>query len=190
MTLTDLPPELIDRLLTLADPSIHYDLARTCKYLYSCSRDVLKSHQTFAPRGTVFSDILPGTIPEILRDALSDRIAAYYVRDIEIWACRSNWESWVPLQLVKPSVGGPRAFVTREPTDETYGPSYFTSADLGLFGSYVDKGLSSDFGGAEWWTDHISNGHDSYLKVLLIAHCPWLDSVRFIKNTSNGANRG
>jgi len=104
ISLVDLPPELVTRIIEEIHPSTHFDLGVTCKYLWACSREVVRRHRQGHARhyGICYADISPATVPELLRQVIADPITGYYIREFEIWGSRELWEDWDYHRLYKP----------------------------------------------------------------------------------------
>ena len=78
-----LPAELIQRIYDFLDPSSHYDFALTSKRIAHYSRDVLAHHGECHRH--YFSCTLGSrqSTTALLRTLLQDRVAAYYVKNID-----------------------------------------------------------------------------------------------------------
>lgn len=97
--LVTLPPELVTCIIDFVDPSTLVDFACSSKFLAECSRDILKSHQNVHPEYRVCTDVLPTTLPGLLRKVLVDPIIAWHVRDLEFCYSRRHWGQWKPCRF-------------------------------------------------------------------------------------------
>lgn len=171
--LTNLATELVHRIIDFIPPASHIDFACSCKHLYACSTDVFKRHRDAQLKYGVASDIDPATIPTLLRSAFGygDPILAWHVRSLEVWYDRRGWDMWKTLDFETPvdqSMQSPIAweFIPGEIDD------YLERLEQGqgrLLPRRIDEARTQ-----------ILDGHDTYLKALLIVHCPRLRDVKFV----------
>ncbi|KAI5360299.1 hypothetical protein Slin15195_G121610 [Septoria linicola] len=75
-TLTTLPAELVAHIAELTDPASHMDLICTCSYIAGALRGIIKRHRAAAAQSS-YCDLLPNTIPDLLRKIWTDPITAY-----------------------------------------------------------------------------------------------------------------
>ncbi|KAF4468808.1 hypothetical protein FALBO_4298 [Fusarium albosuccineum] len=178
--LTALPTELISRMIDLADPATHLDIACTCRRLLECSKDVLEHHKQAHQKYKVVSDRDPATIPTLLRSAsgLTSPIDAWHIRSLEIWGSRWEWNEWRPWKL-RPGPAGRRchAFDHSRPLEWSISRSelahYLKSMreELRLPEELVNSARVA-----------FDQGNDSVAQMLLIVLCPRLQSLKFIYN--------
>lgn len=83
--IANLPVEIISLIVDFASPSNHLNFARSCKRIYHCSKDVLKAHRKAHEDYATCSDVLPTTIPDLLRRFVADPIAAWHLRTLELY---------------------------------------------------------------------------------------------------------
>ncbi|KAF4998611.1 hypothetical protein FGRMN_2937 [Fusarium graminum] len=184
--LLGLAPELLIRIIDLADPSSHLDLACTCRQLLSCSQGVFRQHREAHQRLSVISDLDPSTIPTLLRSAsgITSPIDAWHVRHIEIWGSRWSWKEWRPWKL-RPKRREPpvprderrHAFESSQPLEWSV-PRWemahylkIMKDTLGLTDQLIDLAFVE-----------IDKGSDSAMQMLLIVLCPRLKSLKYIYN--------
>jgi hypothetical protein len=171
--LTNLAIELIHHIIDYIPPASHIDFACTSKHLSGCSADVLKRHRDAELKYGVSSDLDPATIPTLLRSAYryGDPISAWHVRSLEVWYDRRGWETWKTLNFGVPvdqTAQSPIAweFIPGEIDD------YLERLEQGqgcLLPERIDEARTQ-----------ILEGHDTYLKALLITNCPRLRNVKFV----------
>ncbi|KAM0354875.1 hypothetical protein ACHAPU_000711 [Fusarium lateritium] len=184
--LLGLATELIIRIIDLADPSSHLDLACSCRQLLNCSQGVLHQHQEAHQRLAVISDLDPSTIPTLLRSAsgINSPIDAWHVRHIEIWGSRWTWKEWRPWRI-RPESREPavprdkrrHAFEKSQPLEWSI-PRWelahylkIMQDRLGLTEQLVDLARSE-----------LDLGRDGAMQMLLIALCPRLKSLKYMYN--------
>jgi len=181
-SIISLAPELIQQIIDNCDPASHLNLALACRGLRDRVDFILQHHQFCHVHYRTTSDIHPSTIPRLLRTIIIKRdwVAAWHFRSIEIWGSRTTWEDWKEsYELVGPDEGGQT--IPPDPDAGTsYGPGFFTEPELDRFQEFIVKDLGLGVEGVDW-LDHIKNGRDDVLKVLLIAACLRLRAVRFIR---------
>ncbi|KAK5121486.1 hypothetical protein LTR85_005319 [Meristemomyces frigidus] len=167
--LTALPPELVTRMIEETAPSMHMSLAVTCKYLWECSRSILDHHGACHARygRQVYCDILPSTVPDLLKTALNDPIAGFHVRSFEIWGWRGAWKDWTRYELSEP--------VQHPALTETYGTTYFSKSELDGFCDVMRRTLHMDDVSVNHWRALIAQGDDGALKGILFAICGLTD---------------
>ena len=177
--ITSLSTELIYHIIDFVPPESHLDFACTCKRLAECSSKVLKRHQEAYSRYRVSSDILPTTIPTLLRSvfARADPILAWHVRSLEIWYDRTSWLDWKPLDFDQQLHGEDMdldSVLWQWGDDEL---SEYLGDIENQFDALVDSGDEDARTDAR---EQFEDGVDGFLKMLLIAYCPRLQDVKFI----------
>lgn len=181
-TLTSLPQELVLRIIELTHPASHLDLACTCKILAQSCSNILQRHREAHNKSTV-SDLLPESIPNVVR-ALTrgggDTVLAWHVRSLEVWGTRSSWDDWKPFRLGPPG-----------PVEEDWPPSRFDPAasplewsideeELEVYGRILRDELHLPEDHLTKARQELEKGDDGILKVLAIALCPHLESVKYV----------
>ncbi|KAM0432327.1 hypothetical protein ACHAPT_004868 [Fusarium lateritium] len=163
-----LSTELIFLIIDYADPYSHLALALTCSILYHRSLPILDRHRA-AHR--VASDLQPENVLKLLRFAVVDSLEAWHVRELELWGNRVTWDDWRDWDVAL--TGQVRL------------------ADTELVKPRLErKEILSFFSMARQWWDipehefdaarnELENGGDGFLKLLLIASCPKLHTIRF-----------
>ncbi|KAF5021353.1 hypothetical protein F66182_6621 [Fusarium sp. NRRL 66182] len=168
-----LSTELILQIIDYVPPSSYLDLALTCSTLHHRCRPVLDHHLAAHAEYRVASDLEPETVPYLLRDTIKSRIEKWHVRELEIWGSRQAWREWRPWALDLPELHHFAEASTARQSWET--------RDMQI---YIQKAQ-------QWWDlsdddfdqvrQDIESGQDGFLKTLLIASCPRLHSIRFVK---------
>ncbi|KAF6837366.1 hypothetical protein CMUS01_05066, partial [Colletotrichum musicola] len=179
-TLTSLPLELVLRIIELTHPASHLDLACTCKKLAQSSSDILRRHRE-AHDNSMVSDLLPASIPGLVR-ALArgsgDSVLAWHVRSLEIWGTCSTWDDWKPFTLEPPG--------TEEESPSRFGraasPLEWTidEEELEVYGRILRYQLHLSEHHVTTARQELEEGDDGILKVLAIALCPHLESVKYV----------
>ncbi|KAG4287581.1 hypothetical protein FPRO06_05233 [Fusarium proliferatum] len=104
---------------------------------------------------------------DLLKDNTRAKIERWHVRELEIWGSRNDWEDWRPWVPQFPGTcsladGSPKRHGLELQDIQRY---IRTALELWTFPEF------------EWY----KAGQDGFLKVLLIATCPRLHSLRFVK---------
>ncbi|RGP61876.1 hypothetical protein FLONG3_10403 [Fusarium longipes] len=173
-SLLSLPRELILQTLDYNHPSTVLKVALTCSTLYRQCQHVLERHRDAYDKHRVASDLSPETVVNLLKDTATARIERWHVRELEIWGSRDTWQDWRPWA---PKLPGPYGLAEDEEPSRS-------ALDAQEVQRYIRKGI-------EWWEfsgndisevqQNLELGSDAYLKLLLIASCPRLHSIRFVK---------
>jgi hypothetical protein len=163
--------ELVHHILGFVPAASHLDFACTCKYLLSCSSDVLKRHQDAQTKYGVSSDLDPLTVPTLLRSVsgYGDPIPAWHVRSLEIWYDRESWDEWKTLDFknhISQDTSTPIAWEYEDGEID----DYLEHFDLGYSSTrYIEQARTQ-----------IANGYDGVLKAILLANLPRLRDVKFV----------
>lgn len=166
-----LPFELIVRIIDFVHPATHLNFACACKRLAECSADILKRHQDAHTKYHVVSDLLPSTVPDLIRLVASDSIEAWHVRSFEVWGARYQWNEWYPFDLANDHR---KCVASTAPPLELIESDIETFYQLGLENGCIPennrflplKGL---------W-----EGNDGILKGLLFSLLPRLRSIKYV----------
>lgn len=192
-TLLGLPTELVTRIIDLADPSTHLNLACVSTQLFNCAKGILAHHREADQEFSVISDLDPSSIPTLLRSAsgITSPIDAWHVQHIELWGSRWDWAEWRPWSLRKtaeqataPRQKRRRVFSKVQrlewviPRWELAHYSKIMQEELGLPEDLVD------FSRVE-----LERGCDSVMQMLLIVLCPRLESLKFMYNRHDKVER-
>ncbi|KAK3381228.1 hypothetical protein B0H63DRAFT_197881 [Podospora didyma] len=178
--LTDLAAELIEHILSFVDPTDHLNVALVCRKIANHAQHVLLQNQRWHRAN---SDILPSTMPKILRALLrGDRMALWHIRDIELWGARQSWDEWKPFELVRPhSHAADEDLEIESPGARPYGPGFFSQAELGHFHHLMREDLGLSVRESEAFRQAIERGCDQPIKALVIAFSPRLRCVNIVK---------
>ncbi|PNP80644.1 hypothetical protein FNYG_06243 [Fusarium nygamai] len=175
-----LSPELILQVLEYCPPSTHLDMALTCLTLHH-RRKLLDLHREADAKYRLTSDLCPETVIDLLKDNTRAKIERWHVRELEIWGSRKDWEDWRPWV---PNLPGTCGLADGSPTRhglflQDIQRYIRTALELWTFPEF------QRYSGWEFDSEAVQRdleaGHDGFLKLLLIATCPRLDSLRFVK---------
>lgn len=171
-----LPPELISNIANFVDPASIVPFACSYRFLADCSRDVLKAHKTAHAQYRIVSDVDPKTLPGLLRKALVEPNTAWHVRELEYCCGRKTWGRWQwPFQFNVEEGGRMRGM----PPPPKYA---FTQDERAVF---LDL-LRTTFHFSEVDIDcarrDLEAGNDSPLKLLVLALCPNVRSLKFTRH--------
>ncbi|KAF9879105.1 hypothetical protein CkaCkLH20_03338 [Colletotrichum karsti] len=180
LVITSLPPELVMRIIDLTHPSDHVNLAYTCKKIAQCSSAVLRCHREAHEKRHTVSDLLPDSILNLLRSIVwggKDAISAWHTRFLEIWGPRTKWEEWVPFMLEPPERFDQAAFPCKFSFDDGEVEDYMRLLEDEL---HLTPEVRSSC------EESLRSGQDDVLKVLVIALCPYLESLKYIWTKNDG----
>lgn len=177
--ITDLSTELIYQIIDFVPYESQLNFALTCKRLADCSNKILKRHQEAFKQYRVASDILPTTVPTLLRSVFgrADPILAWHIRSLEIWYDRQSWLDWKTLSFDQPLHEDDMdvdSTLWEWQDDEL--EEYLEDIE-GQLVALLDAGDEDVFVEAR---QQFEDGLDGILKALLIAYCPRLQDVKFI----------
>ncbi|RSL55883.1 hypothetical protein CEP54_009135 [Fusarium duplospermum] len=169
-SLLGLSTELLFHIINYVHPSSHLSLALTCSKLHRHSQAILARHRA---AHSIVSDHQPETVLELLRGAETCSVELWHVQELELWGNRSNWEEWRPWDV---SLTGLIRLADTEPIEANLPREEI----MGFFSM-----------AKQWWDipedefdaarNELETGGDGFLKLLLIASCPRLHSIRFAK---------
>ncbi|KAF5603731.1 hypothetical protein FPCIR_1170 [Fusarium pseudocircinatum] len=172
---------LILQISEYGHPSTHLNMALTCTTLHHQCRKLLDLHREADAKYRTTSDLCPETVIHLLKDTTKARIERWHVRELEIWGSRKDWEDWRPWVPNRPGTCG---LAGGSPTRH--------GLLLHDIQRYIRTALELwTFPEFEWYSGwefdseavqrDLEAGQDGFLKLLLIATCPRLDSLRFVK---------
>ncbi|KAG5747039.1 hypothetical protein H9Q70_010262 [Fusarium xylarioides] len=156
-------------------------MALTCTTLHHQYQKHLDLHQEAYAKYRITSDLSPETVVDLLKDTTKARIERWHVRELEIWGSRYDWEDWRPWV---PNLPGTCDLADGSPTRHGLGlqdtQRYIrTALELWTFPEFEwYSGWEFD---SEAVQCDLETGQDGFLKLLLIATCPRLHSLRFVK---------
>nr|CEG05308.1 unnamed protein product [Fusarium clavum] len=166
-------PELIFMIVGHNDPPDILALSLTCSDLHHRCRSLLVKHQDAYEKYRITSDLSPETVVDLLKDTPTAEINRYHVRELEFWGTRLGWKDW---RSWDPALSYNYQLAEEEPSR--------SALDAREIQRYIQKGLV-------WWNlteediddvqDSLEEGHDAWLKLLLISSCPRLHSIRLVK---------
>ncbi|KAJ4219049.1 hypothetical protein NW759_008203 [Fusarium solani] len=168
--LLGLSTELLFHIIDYVHPSSHLSLALTCSKLHHHSRPILDHHR--AARSVV-SDLQPESVLELLRGAESCSVELWHVRELELWGNRSSSEEW---RAWDAGMTGMVRLANVEPIESNLGREEI----MGFF-SMAKQWWDIPEGEFDAARNELETGGDGFLKMLLIASCLRLHSIRFAK---------
>ncbi|KAM0085052.1 hypothetical protein ACKRZS_002493 [Fusarium odoratissimum] len=168
-----LSTELILQILEYGPTSAYLDVALTCTTLHHQCRNLLDPHHEAHAKYRITSDLSSETVIGLLKDTTKTRIERWHVRELEIWGSRQDWEDWRPWVPKLPGTCGlADGFPRRYGLDLQDTQRYIrTALELWTFSDFDSEAIQWD----------LKAGQDRSLKLLLIATCPRLHSLRFVK---------
>ncbi|KAF5542135.1 hypothetical protein FNAPI_10048, partial [Fusarium napiforme] len=179
-----LSTELIYQILDYSPPTACLNLALTCAPLHSQCLGLLDLHREAYSKYRITSDLSPETVIDLLQNTTKARIERWHVRELEIWGSRNGWDDWRPWVPELPGTCGlADGFPTRRglllQDIERY---IHTALELWTFPRLNESETESEIDTIEY---DLMTGQDGFLKLLLIATCPRLHSLRFAKKVRN-----
>ncbi|KAF5547106.1 hypothetical protein FMEXI_5296 [Fusarium mexicanum] len=168
-----LSTELILQILEYGPPPAYLDVALTCTTLHHQCRNLLDLHREADAKYRITSDLATETVIDLLKDTNKARIERWHVRELEIWGSRKDWEDWRPWA---PKLPGTCSLADGSPTRhgldlQDIERHIRTALELWTFSRFDSEAIHKD----------LEAGQDGFLKLLLIATCPRLHSLRFVK---------
>ncbi|KAF4963768.1 hypothetical protein FSARC_8251 [Fusarium sarcochroum] len=165
--------ELICQIIGYNSPSSYRDVALTCTTLHRRCQPVLDQHRAAHAKYKVTSDLSPETVIDLLSDTATARVERWHVRGLEFWGSRQSWDEWRPWEPKLPGM---------------YHLAEGTPTRSGLNTREIQRYIQT---ANDWWVffgdafdeirQNLESGHDGFLKLLLIASCPRLHSIKFVK---------
>ncbi|KAM0238348.1 hypothetical protein ACHAP5_008692 [Fusarium lateritium] len=172
-----LSTEIVLEIFDYLHPSSSLDIALTCSSLHQRCQPILDAHRTAYSKYRITSDVAPETITHLLRNTPSARLERCHVRELEFWGSRHDWQDWRPFD---PKPDATYAFakgsVARGKLEEEDIDRYIVKAHS-LWGFSHD-----DF---ERTRSDLEAGEDAFLKLLLVALCPRLHTIRYVHQAHN-----
>ncbi|KAJ3538614.1 hypothetical protein NM208_g5830 [Fusarium decemcellulare] len=157
-----LSAEIITEIINLSHPSVHLNLACTCRQLAQYSEFILQRHRATHRQYEVVSDLCPATIPALLRNTPNDPFDTWHVRSLELWRTRMDYGEWkhaldetAPLQGVLPK------------------------HEFDFCRDQLQRAIMWPSELLEVCLRSLKEGCDSLLKVALIISCPRLTSLTY-----------
>ena len=181
LTLLGLPSELTTEIIDLAAPGDHLSFALTCRRFYEESERILAYHRSCYQEYTLSSDLLPLTLPKLLRKVLTDPVAAWHVRDLEFWGLKPRWKSWRTYHfedwLAKHKQDDEPDFVHVDASELGQAGHLYSEEDVSRMKALLDVYVPGYK--ANEWTARLSLGDEEPLRLLLFAITPRLRSLNF-----------
>ncbi|RGP75397.1 hypothetical protein FSPOR_753 [Fusarium sporotrichioides] len=171
--LASLSSELIYQIVDYSCPYTILALALTCSTLHHRFKPILEQHRNAYNKHRVSSDLSPETVLALLKDGPSAKIERWHIRELEIWGSREGWEDWRSWVPDLPSAYG---LAEEDPSR--------SALSIPELQRCIRKGIDFwEFSGddIDEVQQNLESGSDAYLKLLLIASCPRLQSIRFVK---------
>ncbi|KAG8677419.1 hypothetical protein FPOAC2_03546 [Fusarium poae] len=177
-SLLSLSPELIFQIVDHTNcPSTIFTLALTCSALHRQCQPALKQHHDAYNKYRITSDLSPETVLHLLRDGPTAEIERWHVRELEIWGSREGWEDW---RSWDPKLPGSYGLAEEAPSRSALSAQELQTCTRKM---------------TDWWERsedqidmlqrNLQGGRDSMLKMLLVASCPRLHSIRFAKRPND-----
>lgn len=181
MSLLSLSNELLVLIAEEIHPATHLNFALASSRLYKSCQGLLSHHKKCADRYGVQSDILPLTVPALLRTVLSDPVAAWHIRSLEFWGHRRIYSHWTTYGLYWYEAHGGKVRLD----ESDLASSYYSADQLAAYGLLLVSLLYCSASDAALLLDLVRHGSQEPLKVLLIALCPRLRSLKYLEYSSD-----
>ncbi|SPJ73827.1 uncharacterized protein FTOL_03557 [Fusarium torulosum] len=168
-----LSTELILEIFDYLSPSSYLDLALSCSALHRRCRPVLDAHRAADFKYRVTSDLHPETIIDLLKDTPSAKLERWHVRELEFWGTRHDWQDWRSFDPEpKTTYGYVGGSVTR---------GRFEEEEINAYVLKAHRLWESGYDDSERARSDLELGEDAFLKLLLIASCPRLHTLRYVQ---------
>ena len=187
--LSSLPEELFCEISGFIHPQAIIDWACTCKVLSRCSLQALRTHKQRRSELRVIHDRNPITIPSVLRSSLSEPQVLWYIRSLDIWDLRKDFQEWKSPQFSQrnPYDKGTEQFLNWPEKRHDYShldSTFYNDGELERYRDILSELLRLDVPSVDKWMDRLRSGSDEPLKVLLMAMSPMLTKVTFVEYNS------
>jgi hypothetical protein len=116
-------------------------------------------------------------VPKLLQSAIRGSIEAWHVRDIELWHDRQAWHEWRPIVRHRDPSQHPVIFDHAVPPT---GEAYNSAGRVG-FVAMMNRMLHMPRSYMRTIHEQLISGQDTPYKVLLIALCPRLRSLKVVR---------
>ena len=187
--LLSLPKEILCKISSFVHPQTVIDWACTCNVLSCCSLEALRIHKQRLPEFRVVHDRNPITIPSLLQRSLSEPGVLWYVRSLDIWDLREEFEEWKSPVFIE---SNPHDLESDESLDWPEKRHDYSHLDDSFYDDQVIKRYASIMSDllrlkppmVDKWMDRLLCGSDEPLKVLLMAMSPKLTKVTFVEYDS------
>ncbi|KAL2204092.1 hypothetical protein CC79DRAFT_1400330 [Sarocladium strictum] len=171
--ITRLPAELLAEILRECEsPRDFLNLALACKSLLRQAEAALHRHRVAHRRFRYVSDLDPSCFPDLVRSVVlcQDDFVAIYARSIDIWVPRLSWDEWRQCEVDERGMR-----MQGEVLDGVKFNEHEIKQLLALTRDWVgEEELSAAH-------EELENGADGLLKFLVIASCPRLEMLKFIR---------
>ncbi|CAG9988137.1 unnamed protein product [Clonostachys byssicola] len=168
------PPELAHSIYAFLEPSYHFSFAITCKLIFYQSGYILQLHRKAHSEYHVVSDRSPQDIVRLFLSAEAgfgpEAIAAWHVREYEVWGTRRNWSEWRSW-LISP--GGRISLAMDER------PLRSPISEIQL--EYLARSLPEDDDSQRVIRAVIQFGEDGFFKAYTISLLPRLKVLKFVE---------
>jgi hypothetical protein len=171
--LTDLSPELIALILDFSDWPAYLRLALSCRYLANCSQRIMAHHAKCHARYKASWDVSPATLPALCRALLKDPVAISHVFALEFWGEKRAWRDW--------EMDGGQLPSALRGVDLQHAGCVFGKYELNALERMMQDKIRLSEEDSKSWRHKIEAGDDGALKGMLVALCPNLKAVRFVK---------
>lgn len=188
--LTDLSPELVAQILDLSDWPAYLQMALSCRYLAHCSQRIMARHRRAHALYKATSDISPETLPTLCRALLKNPVDVSHVFALEFWGQRVSWDEWKPYGVQFPGHVREEGSGGLEAQGEGDGRFLLKKYELDALERIMHDEIRLCVEDCKIWREKIERGDDGALKGMLIALCPNLQAVRFVKYAEPGSETG
>ena len=184
-----LPEEILCITSNFVHPQTVIDWACTCKVLSRCSLGALEIHKQRRLESCVVHDRNPITVPSLLRRSRSEPGILWYIRTLDIWDLREEFEEWKSPVFTE---SNPHDLESDESLDwpekrhdySHLDNSFYKPQEIKRYASIMSDLLRLKRPLVDKWMDRLLCGSDEPLKVLLMAMSPKLTKVTFVEYDS------
>lgn len=180
--ITDLSLELIAHILYFSEWPAYLQLALTCRRLAHYSQRLMTRHSESHKLYSATSDIQPMTLHTLARALLKDPVAISHVLALEFWGERSTFSDWNPHTVHKLESIPARPYADQKAGVEAMS-LMFHKHEIEAFEKIMQQKIRLSADASKAWKEKIEVGDDGALKGMLIALCPNLKAVRFVRYT-------
>ncbi|CAH0055597.1 unnamed protein product [Clonostachys solani] len=182
-----LPPELVHSIYDFLEPSYHFAFAISCKFMFHQSGYIIQLHRQAHSEYHVVSDRSPQDVVHLFLSAEArcglEAIAAWHVREFEVWGTRHEWSEWRSWQISndgRVSLAKDEQPV-RSPVDNSLSEDDQSIRSRLSKSQLVDLVISTVDGDQRLVVAAIQRGDDGFFKAHTISLLPRLKVLKFVE---------
>jgi hypothetical protein len=182
---SSLPEEILCYIISFAHPAALISLILVNRKFLACSETALREHRHLYVENRQFDDRKPLNLPSTLREIASNPSIAWYKRNFLVCGLREGWHHWKAWvsEIIDEDASSHSIYQESRANvdDQTHlDASFYAQSELTHFREVLTGPLRLSAKVANTWMQKLDSGYDEPLKVVLIAQCPQLTSLKFM----------